>query len=218
MVDATRTPELIDARTPMPAAALIIGGLLILTSALYPTVEDPAAYGSVLDVLADNAARTRLVLLAVPAGIWALTAGVAAIWNLAADQRTQLWLGLGLSGALVGAAAVTVQFALATAALANHVGGSFDGTVLWAGATYIRSFAMLILWAGLAAVGRGLLLGNMSARWLGLAPILLAVPMVLISTASIIAGPTISAALATGGLAGLTAIWSLLLGITLMRR
>lgn len=43
-------------------------GLLILTSALFPRVDDPGDPDRFLAVLADAAARTRFVLLAVPLG------------------------------------------------------------------------------------------------------------------------------------------------------
>ncbi len=210
--------EQTQVRTRMPTVALVAAGLLILTSALFPSAEDPADYSGVLDLLVDNAARTKVVLLTVPLGIWALAAGIASVQDRVRDRAAASWLRLGLHGVLIGAAAVTVQFALASAGLANRMDGASDGTVLWAGATYVRSFAMLILWAGLAAVGRAVLIEGLASRWLGFVPIPLATAMVLLSAASIVGGPTKTAALATGALAGLTAIWSVLFGISLARR
>ena len=208
----------VETRETFPAVAFVGAGLLILTSALFPRIADPADFAGVLDVLVDNTARTRLVVLAVPVGIWALAAGIASLQGRVESRTAATWLRVGLCGVVIGAAAVTVQFALASAALADRVAGGSDGTALWAGATYVRSFAMLILWAGLAAVGHAVLLDRLAARWLGFVLIPVAIAMVIVSAAPIVEGPTVRAQLASGGLAALTAIWSVAFGVSLARR
>jgi hypothetical protein len=63
-------------RSLIPTVALVVGGLLILTSSLFPRADDPADYSGYLDLLVANAGRAKFVLLAVPLGILALAAGI----------------------------------------------------------------------------------------------------------------------------------------------
>lgn len=95
-------------------------------------------------------------------------------------------------------------------------GNSLDaGGVLWAGATHIRSFAMLAIWIGLGFAGIGLLRGVTNGRWMAWSPILLGVVMTVASIAAIVAGPTKTASAVSGGVAGLTALWAIILGLWL---
>ena len=202
-------------------------GILILTSALFPAADDPGDYDDFLALLAEYTARTRFVLLAVPIGILLLATAVVALRERVEDPVGRRWLHAALPAVLVGAAAVSVQFALANAALSERIDGASDGTVLWAAATYVRSFAMLSLWAGLAGVGWALLAGR-SARsapprraapaWLAVTLIAVGLAMVLASGAAIVTGPQAALSLIVGGLAGITAIWAILLGVALARR
>lgn len=114
--------------------AFIGGGILILTSVLFPAADDPADYDGFLALLAEHAARTRFVLLAVPIGILLLATAVVALRERVDDPVGRRWLHAALPAVLVGAdtAAVSVQFALANAALSERIDGASDGTVLWA--------------------------------------------------------------------------------------
>jgi hypothetical protein len=206
-----------DARSPIPTVGLVAGGLLILTSAAFPRAPDPADYGGVLDLLAAHAGRTRFVLLAVPLGIWALAAGIGALHSRITTPAAVTWLRLGVHAVVIGAAVATIQFALGHAALAERVSGPSDSTMLWAAATYVRSFGMLVLWAGLAALGRAVLIEGVAARWLGAVPIPLAAAMVAASVTTILAGPTNPVTNATGAIATLTAVWAVLFGLSLAR-
>lgn len=197
---------------------LIAAGILILTSVFFPSPDDPADYAGFLALLADNVGRTQAVILAVPVGIWALAIGTVAIYHSMEGKAASAGVGAGSLAVLIGAAAATVQFGLGSAALAEAAGGGSDaGVALWAGATYVRSFGMLVLWSGLAAVGLGMLTTRAYPRGLGVPPIVLGIAMVVVSGAAVLAGPTKAATLASGGLAGLTAIWSIALGTWLGR-
>lgn len=202
-----------------PTVALVAAGALILTSAMFPSPDDPSDFAGFVELLAANAAVTRFVLVAVPVGIWALVAGIALVQTRTRNPTAAVWLRLGTGALLIGAAAITVQFGLGGAALQQQLDGVPDASALWAAATYVRSFAMLIFWAGLGAVGAAVLLdSDIAARWLGYVVILLAVGMVAASLTSILAGPTKVLSLATGATAGVTAIWSITLGLSHARR
>lgn len=198
---------------------LVAAGALIVTSALFPSPDDPADFAGFVELLAANATVTRFVLITVPLGIWALVAGIALVQTRISNRTAAVWHRLATGALLIGAAAITVQFGLGGAALEQQLDGAPAAATLWAAATYVRSFAMLIFWAGLGAVGAAVLLdSDIAARWLGHVVILLAVGMVAASLTSILAGPTKVLSLATGATAGLTAIWSITLGLSLARR
>ncbi|HEX6326901.1 MAG TPA: hypothetical protein VFZ72_10040 [Jiangellaceae bacterium] len=77
---------------------------------------------------------------------------------------------------------------------------------------------MLLLWAGIAAVSRGIRTSITYPTWLGTPAIGLGLAMVGVSLATIVGGPSEALALASVGPAGLTAIWSIVLGVSLARR
>ncbi len=200
------------------SVALTAAGLLILTSLLFPRPVDAADHAGFLSLLADNAGRTKVVTLAVPVGIWALAAGVSAISRCAVDSAGSAWFVLGRYAVLAGSAVVTVQFALGTAALAEATSGSFDtGLVLWVAATFVRLFGMLLVWAGVALVGLGMLTNGGYPRWIPWSPLVLGVGVVLASAIAILEGPSTDMAAASSGLAALTAIWLVLFGLRLRR-
>lgn len=200
------------------AGAFVTAGILILTSAAFPVADDPADHARFVTLLVANAERVKVVMVAVPAGIWALAVGIVALHRRAAPGATEAWLRLGRHAVLLGAAVVTVQNALGTAALAEATAGASEtGIALWAAATYVRLFAMLVLWAGLVAVGVSLLIDRTYSHLVSWPAILLGAGVVVASLSAIITGPTSLAATASGVLAGLTAMWSILLGVTLTR-
>lgn len=218
---ATQThPHATNVWERIAAVTLIAAGILMLTSIFFPRPDDPADYAGFLALLVENVGRTQAVMLAVPVGAWALAIGTVAIYrSMELTTAAAAGVGVGSLAALIGAAAVTVQFGLASAALAESASGGPDaGVALWAGATYVRSFGMLVLWSGLAVLGMGMVASREHPKVLGFPVIFLGIAMVVVSGATILAGPTKAATLASGGLAGLTAIWSLVLGVWLGRR
>ncbi len=199
------------------STALIAAGALILTSALFPVPDNPGDHAEFLRLLAENASTAQAVLITVPVGIWAFATGVVALGHT--GRPATPWLRLGRYAVLTGAAVVTVQFALGNAALAEATEGSFEvGLPLWLGASYMRSFGMLVLWAGIAALGRGILTSGTYPRSVGWPALILGLAMVVVSAVGIVNGLTEATARASAGLAALTAIWSIGLGIWLARR
>lgn len=205
-----------DVRSSITRVAFVASGILILTSVLFPVPADPGNYSEFLSLMVENSGRTQAVLLAVPIGIWALAVGVLTLNPMLRNAWSAAMVQSGAYLMLIGAGAVTVQFGVGNAALAEASGNSLDaGGVLWAGATHIRSFAMLAIWIGLGLAGIGLLRGVTTARWMAWTPILLGVVMTVASIAAIVDGPTKTASTVTGGVAGLTALWAIILGLRL---
>jgi hypothetical protein len=198
-------------------AALIAAGVLILTSFGFPRPDDPADHAGFLALLVENAGLTKAIILAVPLGIWALVIGVTAIQSSIAGRAGDAFARIGLYGVLGGTAVITVQFALAAGALIE--GATADaGVVLWAAATYVRSFGMMVLWLALASVGVGMVTSAVYPAWSGWVPIGLGVAMAGVSLVAIVAGATLMTAIISGGLAALTALWAVSLGIWIARR
>lgn len=118
---------------------------------------------------------------------------------------------------MIAAAVVTVQFGLGHAALSERLTGGSDGTVLWAGSTYVRSFSLILLALGLLAMGVGLLRQLVVPRLLAGAIVPVAVALVVVMVMAIVGGLTLGLQLASGGLAALTAVWLVVVGLTLSR-
>lgn len=197
--------------------AVAAAGLLILTSALFPRVDDPTDPDRFLAVLADTAARTRFVLLAVPLGVWALAVAAGALERRLTNGADAAWLRVSVHALLVAAAVATVQFGLAHAALSERLTGTSDGTVLWAGATYIRWFSLILLAVGTLTMGVGLLCVPVIPRWLAGPIVPVTVALLVVSVVGILGGLTFALQVASGGLAALTAIWLVAVGLTLGR-
>ena len=198
-------------------AAFIAAGVLILTSAFFPKPNDPADHAAFLGLLVDNAALTQAILLAVPVGIWALVVGVAGIRHSIVGGTGAAPARLGLYGVVGGAAIITVQFALSSGAVSEGAAGEI-GVALWAAATYVRSFGMLVMWLALATVGVGILASATYPAWSGWVPTVLGVAMVGVSVLTIVAGASVPAMILSGGLAALTALWAIALGIWMTSR
>lgn len=193
---------------------LVVAGVLVLSSVSFPRPDDPSDYAEFLALLVENAARTRVVLVAVPVGIWVFAAGIVAIQRSIGDGRASGWARLGTYGVLVGAAAITVQFGLAAGALAEGANGAEDtGVILLAAAAYVRAFAMMVFWLGLGLTGISMLTSGVYPRWSGVPALALGLSMVILSGLSITTGMTLLTTAISGALAALTALWALVLGI-----
>lgn len=206
-----------DALLRIGGVAFIAAGILILTSFFFPRPDDPSDHAAFLALLVENAGLTQAIMLAVPLGIWALVIGVAGIQSSIIGGAGGALARLGLYGVLGGTAVITVQFALGAGAVIE--GAEADaGVVLWAAATYVRSFGMMVVWLALAAVGVGMVTSGVYSAWSGWMPIVLGVAMVGVSVVTIVAGATLLAATISGGLAALTALWAVSIGIWITRR
>lgn len=203
---------------PIARFALIAGGLLILTSALFPRPADPSDSTEYLRLLVDEEELSRLVLLLVPIGIWAFALGIAAVVRVLRPRRDDAARQVASYTLLVGSAVVLVQFGLGNAALAEAVSSDIQsGATLWAGATHVRSFGMLIIWTGLVILGFGLLREARVHRLLSWPPLLLGASMIAVTIPAIIEGPRKATAVASGVIAALTAIWAMFLGAQMGR-
>lgn len=203
-----------DLRRSMARIALVAGGILILTSALFPVPANPGDLSEFLNRMVENSARARMVLLVVPIGIWAFAVGLLALPPQLTEAWSATWVRCGAYLALIGAGAVTVQFGMGSAALLEASGNDLDaGLALWAGSTHIRAFAMLAVWLGLLLVGVGLIRSVAVSRWLAIVPILLGVVVCWASIAVIVASQTRTTAAVSSGAAAGTALWAIVVGL-----
>jgi hypothetical protein len=199
--------------------ALIVGGTLILTNALFPRPDNPSDYANFLARMVENSARTQAVLLAVPMGLWILLIGIAGIYRSIMERLAASWASAGLYLFLVGTALATVQFALGAGALAEAMRGAVEtGVYLLAAGSYVRSFGMTVLWLGLFFVAIGMLMSTVYPRWAGWALLVLGVAMVMVSGVAITTGATQLTMAISGIVATLTAFWAVVVGVWITRR
>jgi hypothetical protein len=206
-----------DASQRIGGPAFIAAGVLFLTSVFFPRPDDPADHAAFLELLVENAALTQAILLTVPLGIWALVVGVAGIQRSIVGGTGASLARLGLYGVVGGAAVATVQFALASGAVSEGAAGE-TGVALLAAATYVRSFGMLVMWLALATVGVGILASALYPAWSGWVVIVVGVAMVGVNLLTIVAGATLTTTIISGGLAALTALWAIAIGIWITSR
>lgn len=201
------------------AVGLTVGGLLILTSVLFPRPDDPADYAGFLELMRENETRTKAVMLTVPVGIWLFALGIQVPPRVAPTSPAMDMVRVAGFAILIGAAAVTVQFSLAAAAFAEADEGVSDlSVILWAAATYVRSFGMLVFWLGVALVGLGMVMDARFARWLAWPPVVIGIGLAGVSIVAILAGPSSATGAGSGILAALTAVWAISFGVWLMRQ
>lgn len=198
--------------------SLIAGGALILTSALFPSPADPSEFSEYLRLMVDNREITQVVLVTVPIGIWAFAIGVVAVDQVLGRREGLALARVAAYTLLAGSGVVLVQFGLGNAALAEAVRDDFQtGTTLWAGATHLRSYGMLIIWTALVILGFSLLRESRINQPLSWTPLVLGVAMILVTISTISFGPQKTTAIASGAIAASTAIWSIALGIQMIR-
>lgn len=200
------------------SVSLIAGGILILTSAVFPSPVDPGEFSEHLRLMVENRETTQVVLLTVPIGILAFTIGIMSVQKLLSTPGGAAFTEIASYTLLIGAGVVIVQFGLGNAALAEAVRSDLQtGATLWAGATHVRSFGMLIIWTALVILGFGLLREPKFNRLLSWPPLLLGIGMISATIPAILTGPQKPTAIASGAIAALTAIWAIALGTQVRR-
>lgn len=216
MSDRTTAAFTGDPLARIGGIALIVGGILILTSVAFPRPDDPADHAGFLARLIEQAGLTTAIMLTVPAGILALAIGIVGISSNIGAPMPAAIARIGLFGVLVGAAVIMVQFGLGAGAL---VEGSTDvGVTLWASAGFVRTYGMLVTWFALGGVGVAMAMSDRYPSWIGGSLGVFGVAMVLASALAIVTGPTLLTVGLSSGVAALTAVWAVLAGAWLTRR
>lgn len=212
-----------DVLQKIAGVGLIVGGILtIVFNILAPRPDDGSDVASVMAALAKNPGLSKLAFLGIAVGIWFLVMGFAGIYRSITTGAASAWARQGFYGILVSAALFTTTLALqigATFAAEKGASGiALGGPLVFAGNSL---FALSITAYGLALVfvGLGMALSTVYPKWAGWAVIILGAATVIVSgIPAVFSTPTKSQDLIFAALALLSDLWTLVIGVWIIRR
>ena len=183
--------------------------------------------------LGENDTVAQIASVGIAVGIWLILAGIAGVYRSISTGAAAPWARLGFYAFIVAAATWTASFAI-TLGQAGAAGDWLDkvaagdqaaavsfsvGATLYTAATSFFAMAVFANWMGIILLGVALSLNTLYPKWLGWVAIILGVVTI----------PAVGIPLAFDGLtqtvdttfmilAGLTTLWTLVLGIWITRR
>lgn len=202
---------------------LILGGVLtIVGNILAPRPDDPSSAASYVQVFATSAERTRLAFFLIVIGLWALVAGMAAVYRSITEGAGAAWARLGYYGVLAATALFSAAFGVGLASIRVAAGGASDAPLATALATATDSLfgvSMLAYWLALLFVGIGIATSAVYPKWTGWLFIVSgAVAAVVGGGFRIFEGTTRGSEIVFGIAALVSAAVSLVLGVLITRR
>ncbi len=220
-----------DVLQKIAGIAFIAGAVLTgVFNALFPRADDPSDVPEVLAKLADDETFTKIAFLGLAVGIWALTMGIAGVYRGISSGGAAAWARLGFYGVLVGATLFSVTAAIgiaATGAAADWVASGSGVTTstystaaaLNAAAQSVEFMFIVVFWLALVFLSIGIVLSSVYPKWLGWALLVLGVVTVAVAGVPLLlGGPDETLELVFAALAGVSTLWTLVLGIWITRR
>jgi hypothetical protein len=219
-----------DTLQKIASTGFIFGGLLLLVfNLLYPRPADPGSTPSVLTAMADQKVLTQLSQLMLALGFWGVMIGSAGVYRSITVGGAP-WARLGFYGIVVGTAIWSINFSLGTAsvnAAADWVAASsadkaaayrVAATVLTVN-TGIYTMSILMFWLALTFLGTGMARSAVYPGWLGWGAVVLGIAMVaFVSIPRFFVENSTFSMLIFAGLALLTTVWFIVVGIWVARR
>ena len=223
-----------DVLQKIAGVSFIVGAILTgVFNAIFPRVSDPDNVQSVLTKLGENDTVAQIASVGIAVGIWLILAGIAGVYRSISTGAAAPWARLGFYAFIVAAATWTASFAI-TLGQAGAAGDWLDkvaagdqaaavsfsvGATLYTAATSFFAMAVFANWMAIILLGIALSLNTLYPKWLGWVAIILGVVTI----------PAVGIPLAFDGLtqtvdttfmilAGLTTLWTLVLGIWITRR
>ena len=223
-----------DVLQKIAGVSFIVGAILTgVFNAIFPRVSDPDNVQSVLTKLDENDTVAQIASVGIAVGIWLILAGIAGVYRSISTGAAAPWARLGFYAFIVAAATWTASFAI-TLGQAGAAGDWLDkvaagdqaaavsfsvGATLYTAATSFFAMAVFANWMDIILLGVALSLNTLYPKWLGWVAIILGVVTI----------PAVGIPLAFDGLtqtvdttfmilAGLTTLWTLVLGIWITRR
>ena len=224
-----------DVLQKIAGVSLILGAILTgAFNAIFPRVSDPDNVRSVLTKLGENDTVAQIASVGIALGIWLILAGIAGVYRSISTGAAAPWARLGFYAFIVAAATWTASFAItlgqagaAAELLDKSATGDLEGATvafgvgatLYTAATSFFAMAVFVNWTAIILLGIALSLNTLYPKWLGWIAIILGVVTI----------PAVGIPLAFDGLtqtvdttfmilAGLTTLWTLVLGIWITRR
>ena len=223
-----------DVLQKIAGVSFIVGAILTgVFNAIFPRVSDPDNVQSVLTKLGENDTVAQIASVGIAVGIWLILAGIAGVYRSISTGAAAPWARLGFYAFIVAAATWTASFAI-TLGQAGAAGDWLDkvaagdqaaavsfsvGATLYTAATSFFAMAVFANWMAIILLGVALSLNTLYPKWLGWVAIILGVVTI----------PAVGIPLAFDGLtqtvdttfmilAGLTTLWTLVLGIWITHR
>ena len=222
-----------DVLQKIAGVSLIVGSLfLLIGNALIPRVDDPSDVRDFIENAADNAGGlTEIVFPLLAVGMVALVLGTAGVYRAISSGTAAAWARMGFYGFIAATAVfigMTGFFGLGLASVAEEWDSMAAGTdkdALFQGFTALYwalngAFAVSIVtyWGTMAVLFVGVLLSTTFPKWLGWAGLVNALVVAAIGFVYAFADLSQGLDLTFGAAAGLSAIWTLALGVVITRR
>ncbi len=213
-------------------AALIVGAVvLIVGNGLAPRVDEPGDPGAVIENVVDNATQGKAVFLAIVVGLWLLVLGFAGVYRSIATGTGATLARVSFYAFVAGTAAFTVVAGLFGPGLAvvaeqwAELDASADkdamfqafSALYWA-TTGIFSATVIAYWGALLVLSIGIAVSGAYPVWLGWVGAVTSAAVIVVGAIYPFVDLTQGLELTFAGVAFLSTLWALALGIVLARR
>ncbi len=202
---------------------LVLGGILIIVgNVIFPRADDPASAAATFKAYGENPDMTRIAVLLVLLGEWAVLGGIAAVYRSITTGAGSAWSRLGFYGYVIATAIfnITLVFVLA-ATTASEKGPTAVGIGLTmvTAANSLLAVSVLTYWLSFALLGISISVSTVFPKWVGWVAVLLGVATVaVIGVPYIFMDQTKTLQTVFMILALLSAIWTLGVGALIVRR
>ena len=202
---------------------MVLGGILIIVgNIIFPRAADPASAAATFKAYGDNPTMTRIAVLLVLLGEWAMLGGFAAVYRSITSGAGSAWSRLGFYGYVIATAIfnITLVFVLA-ATTASEKGPTAVaiGLTMVTAANSLFAVSVLTYWLSFALLGIGMSVSDVFPKWLGWIGVLLGdATVAVIGVPYIFIDQTKTLQTVFMILALLSAIWALVIGALMVRR
>jgi hypothetical protein len=213
------------------SAAFIIGGVFVVVfNIIVPRPADPSDMQVALTNMAENFFMFQFGHLMLALGLWGVMVGVVGVRSVI-KRRGSAWAQAGFYGIVLGTTLWMITYAMtsveAREAAAWALTSSAEREVLFnttvatihvGSAAYIMS--ILFYWLALLFLGVGIARSRVYPAWLGWSLVGIALSMVtIVGIPQFLKGDVVlSSMLIFAGLAGLTSLWFVVIGIWVARK
>ena len=222
-----------DVLQKIAGLAFIIGAILLIAgNAAVPRDADPADVAEVIQDAADKAGGyQQVVFLILGVGLASLVLGAVGVQRSITSGAAAAWARFGLYTLIGGTAAfvlLTGIFGIGLAAVAEEWDGMAAGADkdalyqaysalywAWNGAF---SIVVVVYWSALLILFMGITMSRVYPTWLGWVGMITAAALIAVGFVYAFADQSKGLEYTFGGLAALSTVWTLILGVLITRK